>query len=200
MSLFQINKIVQKVVNSLYIYNLKSKNLSIGENVVFKNKTIFQIHNRAYVRIGDNVTLNSKNAGYHLNLFAPCKIMADAEDSKIFIGDNTRIHGTCIHAQNQITIGKNCLIAANSQILDSNGHDLSYKNPSLRIKTTDTPKYVIIEDNVWICEGVVVLPGVKIGNGSIISARSVVDKDIPPGVIAGGNPVKILKHFSSGQK
>ena len=116
--------------------------------------------------------------------------MADRENAVIKIGENTRIHGTCIHAYKSIEIGKNCLIAANCQIFDGNGHDLSFENVHNRINTIGESKEIIIEDSVWLGTGVIVLPGVKIGMGSVIAANSVVHKDIPSMVIAGGNPVK----------
>lgn len=51
---------------------------------------------------------------------------------------------------------------------------------------------IIIEDNVWLCEGVVVLSGVRIGKSSIIGANSVVTHDIPPYSIAVGIPAKVI--------
>lgn len=52
---------------------------------------------------------------------------------------------------------------------------------------------IIIEDNVWLCEGVVVLSGVRIGKNSIIGANAVVTKDIPANCIAVGIPAKVIK-------
>ena len=121
--------------------------------------------------------------------------MADRPNAKIVIGENTRFHGSCIHAYKSITIGKNCLIAANCQIIDGNGHDISFPDASNRINTIGSSKEVIIGDNVWLATGVVVLPGVTIGNGSIITANSVVHIDVPPMVIAGGNPIKIIRRY-----
>ena len=54
-------------------------------------------------------------------------------------------------------------------------------------------KPITIGDNVWIGGNVVVLPGVTIGNNSVIGAGSVVTKDIPAGVIAYGNPCKVIR-------
>jgi acetyltransferase-like isoleucine patch superfamily enzyme len=56
-----------------------------------------------------------------------------------------------------------------------------------------TSKPVIVDDNVWIGESVVVLAGVKIGRCSIIGANVVVTKDVPPYTIAAGNPAEIIK-------
>ncbi|WP_317044011.1 acyltransferase [Croceivirga radicis] len=145
----------------------------------------------ATIVIEDEVVINSNNKTYHVNMFGPCKFKAEDKGS-IIIGRNSRIHGTCIHARKSISIGSNCLIAANCQIFDSNGHDLCMEEPSKRIGTKGTSKPIVIEANVWLGVGVVVLPGVTIGEGSVISANSVVHKNIPANTIAGGNPVKLI--------
>ncbi|MCK6604136.1 MAG: acyltransferase [Ignavibacteriaceae bacterium] len=139
--------------------------------------------------------INSDNRGYHLNMFNRCKILIDRPGASIAIGSNTRIHGTCLHAYKKIVVGKNCLIAANTQIIDGNGHDLLFENVEMRINSTGKAEEIIIEDNVWIGTGVIILPGVRIGNGSVITANSVVIKDIPPMVLAGGNPARIIKDY-----
>jgi len=126
-------------------------------------------------------------------MYASVKILADREGAVISIGRNTRINGACIHAWKRVSIGENCLIAANCQIIDSNGHDLSFDNVENRINTKDNPKDIVIEDNVWLGANTIVLSGVKIGRGSVISANSVVVKDIPPMVVAGGNPAVIIR-------
>ena len=54
---------------------------------------------------------------------------------------------------------------------------------------------VIIKKNAWIAIGVIILPGVSIGEGSIIASGAVVSKDVPPHTLVGGVPAKVLKHF-----
>ncbi|MGQ3679149.1 MAG: acyltransferase [Tenacibaculum sp.] len=177
----------------LYYKINRSNNVHLGKKVIFRKKPLIELDKNALLDIGDNVTINSENKGYHVNMFNVCKLMADRPKAIIKIGNNTRLHGSCIHAQKKISIGKNCLIAANCQIIDGNGHDISFESPKNRIKTKGNSKEVVIEDNVWLATGVVVLPGVRIGEGSIITANSVVHKSIPPMVVAGGNPIKIIK-------
>lgn len=188
-------RIINFINKRITYYSIKRVNIILGDNVLFKKKPLININKKAILIIGDNVTINSENKGYHVNMFAPCKIMADRPYAKIKIGNNTRLHGSCIHAYKSISIGQNCLIAANCQILDGNGHDISFSDVSNRINTNGSSKEVVIEDNVWLATGVVVLPGVTIGRGSIITANSVVHKDIPSMVIAGGNPIKIIKNY-----
>ena len=64
-------------------------------------------------------------------------------------------------------------------------------NPDNRSATYGRP--IVIEDKVWIGIGATVLPGVRIGYGSIVGANSVVTHDVPPMTIVGGNPAKFIK-------
>lgn len=169
------------------------QNIEIMDKLTINGLPIIDIQKGSRLYIGSDVTLNSRNKGYHINLHSPVKLFADRQGAEIRIGDKTRIHGTCIHAYQSIVIGNNCLIAANCQIFDGSGHDISFPNVENRINTTGTSKPVIIEDNVWIGANSIVLPGVTIGRGSVISANSVVVKDIPAMVVAGGNPAIIIK-------
>ena len=193
----KMDSIIYRIKFKFFFIEMRSKNhIKYPESVKTNGIPLIDVRKGSFLEIGENVTLNSNNYDYHINMHSPVKLFADREGAIIKIGDNSRIHGTCIHAYKSITIGKNCLIAANTNIIDCNGHDLSFDNPSNRINTQGTAKPVTIEDNVWIGANCTILAGVNIGAGSIISANSVVVKDIPSMVIAGGNPAKIIKDFS----
>lgn len=193
-------KIPRYVFGWMLVVYLRSKsNIDIKGRVTISGRPIIDIARDCKLSIGHNVMLNSRNKGYHLNMFAPVKLFADRAGAEISIGNNTRIHGACLHAYESISVGNNCLIAANSQIFDGNGHDLSFPDVENRIKTTGISKPIVIEDNVWIGTGCLVLPGVRIGHGSVIAANSVVNKDIPPMVLAGGNPAKVIKDYSNSR-
>ena len=168
---------------------------SIGTHLAVKGFPVVDISAGAGLTIGNNVVLNSQNLDYHVNMFAPVKLFADRENAVIKIGNNTRIHGSCIHAYELIEIGNNCLIAANCQIFDGNGHDLSFDNLENRIKTKGSSKPIHIGDNVWLGTGVIILPGVTIGNGSVVAAGSVVRNNIPAMVVAAGNPAVIIREY-----
>ena len=58
---------------------------------------------------------------------------------------------------------------------------------------------VKIGKNVWLGEGVIVMPGVTIGDGAVIGAHSVVNKSIPPACVAVGSPAKVIKKYSFEQ-
>ena len=152
-------------------------------------------HKLAKIIIADNTTINSSNYGYHINIHSKCKLYADRPNGIIEIGKNCRIHGTCLHAYKKIIIGDNCLIAANTHIIDGNGHQLCMDAPENRLIMSDEGKDIIIEDNVWIAANCIILGGSHIGKGSVITAGSVVKGVVPPNCIFGGNPAKLIKEY-----
>lgn len=139
----------------------------------------------------------------------------------ILIGHNTGIsEGTWINVNERlgdkkhIVIGNNCYIGKRNffssglliKISDYfmsgveckfMGSDHLFDNPFLPyISTgTSTKKEIIIETNVWLGAGVIVIGNVIIGRGSIVGAGSLINKDIPPFSIVVGNPCKIIKRY-----
>lgn len=91
-----------------------------------------------------------------------------------------------------VNIGKGVFIAPGVCIACS-GHTI---HPRQRAEGIGTSKPITIEDNVWIGANSTVCGGVTIGKGSIIGAGSVVNKDIPEGVIAVGNPCRVLRKIT----
>ncbi len=189
--------IPMRIWNELVIiWITKKHNVEVDGKLILNGKPLLDIRKGSYLSLGDRVTLNSRNQGYHINMHSPIKLFADRPGAQIRIGNNTRIHGTCIHAYELIEIGNNCLIAANCQIFDGNGHDISFPDVENRINTIGVSRPIKIEDNVWIGADSIILPGVTIGNGSVVAANSVVVEDVPSMVVVGGNPAKIIKDGS----
>jgi len=197
--ILKLLKILNKFKNAgtttvMHIYCL-SIGAKLGAGVLFKGVSSLNKIPSAKIIIGKNTIINSNNFGYHLNMFTNCKLLADKPNAIIKIGDNCRIHATCIHAFTEITIGNRVLIAANTQIIDGNGHMLSMENPENRINTVDKGKPIFIHDDVWIGTNVLILGGVTIGKGAIVSAHTVVNKDVDPYTLVGGSPMSIWKNF-----
>ncbi|WP_370594985.1 sugar O-acetyltransferase [Streptomyces griseoviridis] len=88
-----------------------------------------------------------------------------------------------------VTIGADCQIGPNVQLLTPT-HPLE---PGPRRDKLEAARPVTIGDNVWLGGGVIVLPGVTIGDDSVVGAGSVVTKDVPAGVVAVGNPARVVR-------
>lgn len=107
----------------------------------------------------------------------------------IFIGDHVLISpGVRISAANHIHIADSCMLASNVYITDSDWHDV-YN----RAMPSPDKNSVVLEENVWVGDSAIVCKGVTIGKNSVVGAGSVVTSDIPPNVIAAGNPAKIIR-------
>ncbi|NMM35922.1 MAG: sugar O-acetyltransferase [Glaciimonas sp.] len=91
-----------------------------------------------------------------------------------------------------ITIGKDVQIGPNVQLLTPT-HPL---DPELRRAKLEAAKPIVIGNNVWLGGGAIVLAGVTIGENSVIGAGAVVTKNIPPNVIAVGNPARVIRELT----
>lgn len=113
-----------------------------------------------------------------------------ARGKLVTIGNNVYINsGFTMVDDWKITIGNGVLIAPNV-VISTTGHPI---HPEIRANSGLFSLPVTIEDNVWIGSGTVILPGVTIGQGSVVGAGSIVTKDIPPMVIAVGNPCREVR-------
>lgn len=128
--------------------------------------------------------------------------ISDDAKSVLFIGKNVEINDYVhITAMQNVTIGDNVLIASKVYISDCvHGSYKGDHNDSSPLSIPKDRPYstssIIIENNVWLGEFVSVLPGVTIGQGSIIGTMSVVSKSIPPFSIAVGSPAKVIKTYN----
>ncbi|WP_226789267.1 acyltransferase [Polaribacter reichenbachii] len=115
--------------------------------------------------------------------------LSDAKNIKI--GKYCRINEN-VFIQGDVKIGDYVMIAPNVAIHSSTHIYKSIEVPMVLNGLTDN-KRVLIEDDVWIGRNVIVLPGIRIGKGSIIGANSVVNRDIEEYSIYGGVPAKFIK-------
>ena len=118
---------------------------------------------------------------------------------RLQIGEGVSMEYDChIGCINEVRIGARVLIASRVYISDhahggTTAEDMR-RSPKERPVVSKGP--VIIEDDVWLGEGVAVMPGVRIGRSSIIGANSVVTKEIPPFCVAVGAPARVIKQLN----
>lgn len=108
-------------------------------------------------------------------------------NGKLTIGQGACNVNLTIMCADEITIGNGVRIGRNVSIRDYNGQHViiteSYKNS----------EPVHIGDHCWLCTGCTIMPGVTIGEGSVVAANATVTKDVPPRSLVAGSPAKVIK-------
>jgi len=113
------------------------------------------------------------------------------------IGDNVGISWlTSISVGTRVVLGNNVRIAQRCFLAGYPGHPLDAADRAAHLPCTDAQiGDIVLEDDVWLGTGVMVMPGVCIGRGTVVAAGSVVTRDLPPFVVAGGMPARVIREL-----
>jgi maltose O-acetyltransferase len=110
----------------------------------------------------------------------------------VTIGARTFVNYDCVLLDvARISIGASCQIATCVQLLTAT-HPI---DPEPRRLGWESARPITLEDNVWLGGGVIVCPGVTIGANTVVGAGAVVTRDLPPGVVAAGNPARVQREI-----
>lgn len=161
------------------------KAIDISKSSKFIGYTYFIRYPSSKILIGNQCLFNSNATYNQIGINRQCMISTILPDSELIIGDNCGFSGVVIGCFQSIKLGNNIKCGANTLITDSDWH--------LEDPRSGPLKGIVIEDNVWLGVNVVVLKGVTIGMNTVVGANSVVTKDIPPNVVAAGNPCTVIK-------
>ena len=182
--------------------------LGLIQLIYFKIRTFFLFKNAKIIRFPIRIRgkkFISVGKGFTTGFNCRIDAYSNKKEKVIYIGENVQINDYVhIGAIEKIEIGDNVLIASKVFITDHNhgsysgiDNDSPFSIPKNRKLYSSK---VVIEKNVWLGEFVSVLPGVRIGEGSIIGTMSVVNKNIPPFSIAVGSPARVIKKYNKDSK
>jgi acetyltransferase-like isoleucine patch superfamily enzyme len=123
-----------------------------------------------------------------------CHVEVSAPESTIELGDGVEFNNNAMLKSEGagIRVGRNSLFGAHVEIFDSDFHDL---HPARRRDGKPKMAPVDVGDNVFVGMGVKILKGVTIGSDSVIGAGAVVSSSIPSGVVAAGNPARVVREL-----
>jgi len=174
------------------------KNVWVGAGCFFERKASFQRY-RSERSIGLSFGANVKVYTWTEFNIEP--------DGVVTIGDDSVLVGAVFMCAEFITIGKRVVISYHVTIADSDFHPLdpaarrldaiaNAPGGDLSKRPPVVSRPVMIEDDVWIGIGAIILKGVRIGRGAKISAGSVVTRDVPAGANVAGNPARLIEQAS----
>lgn len=183
--------------NRVYFHLL---GIEYGRNMLAHNK--IYVIGKGSVIIGDDFHFTSGDCVNAICRNIRGVFYTPTKEAIIEIGDRVGISSTCLWAKERITIGNDVNIGGDCLIMDNDAHPVDYmQRRSDFIKNVGKEVYyseigtapIVIGDDVWIGARCQILKGVHIGARSIIAAGSVITKDIPSDVIAGGSPCKVIR-------
>jgi acetyltransferase-like isoleucine patch superfamily enzyme len=140
------------------------------------------------VHLADGVHLSGRST------FAGA-VRNDGRRPRLVVGDDTYLgHRLIISADDEVAIGAHVHVADDVYIC---GYDAHPMDPVARRSQPGPIDYsgasrIVIEDDAWICQGSILLKGVRVGKGAVVGAHAVVTKDVPAGAIVAGNPAKVI--------
>lgn len=176
-TVFDIHSTAKIQVDAPFVYgNNPVKGLKMPTCLRMEAHTSLEIHDGPLTRYG--------NVPYNLRYGAYIEIV---NGGKLTIGQGAANVGLTIMCAKEITIGNGVRIGRNVSIRDWNGPHVIVND----YYTNHAP--VKIEDRVWLCTGCTIMPGVTIGEGSVVAANATVTKSVPPRSLVAGSPAKVVK-------
>ncbi len=162
------------------------RKLYLGRNVIFEDNVFINALSKSGVIIGRNVSIGR-------NSIIECTGVIRELGEGLVIGDNVGIAPNAfIAVRGRVTIGENTIFGPGVSIHAEN-HLFGDPFKPIRLQGAGR-KGITIGRDCWIGSKVVILDGVKIGNGCVVAAGAVVNGDIPDYAVAGGVPAKIIKY------
>lgn len=176
-AVFDIHPTAKIIIKAPLLYgNNPVKGMRMPTCLRMEANTTFELHDGPLTRYG--------KGAYNLRYGAYIEIV---NGGKLSIGQGAANVGLAIMCAKEVTIGNGVRIGRNVSIRDWNGPHViindHYRNHAP----------VHIEDHVWLCTGCTIMPGVTVGEGSVVAANATVTKDVPPHSLVGGSPAKVLK-------
>jgi acetyltransferase-like isoleucine patch superfamily enzyme len=165
--------------------------ISWGQSWRFHGLPIIQRHRNSHMSFGSGLQLRSSVRSNPLGPNHAVILCTWQAGALLRVGEHFSMTGGSIIAAERIVIGDYVSVGANVTIMDTDFHPLEAQ---ARRTDSQEPKTapVMIEDDVFIGMNCLILKGVTLGCGSVIGAGSVVTKDVPPGMIAAGNPLRVI--------
>ena len=165
--------------------------VELGHHCRFYGAALLGRKENSTITVGDGCVFRSGVKSNRVGINRPCSLSTLEPGATLKIGAGCGFSGTVIAAAESVILGDRVMCGGNTTITDTDWHGL---HPSERHMPGRTAP-VVLEDDVFLGLGSVVLKGVTIGHGTFVAAGSVVTKCLPSMVLAAGNPARVIREL-----
>lgn len=174
-----------------------AERISIGNHVYLGPGCWLLTHELDGIEPDEAVRAGAVLDGIELDEAARAGAVLDRAGGRIEIGDRTSIAGYCVlSAAVRVSIGRGVLFARNVYIADHR-HGFQQAEVPILDQPLEDLRAVIVEDDAWLGQNVVLLPGVTVGRGAVVGANSVIREDVPPRSVVAGAPGRVIRQLPS---
>jgi acetyltransferase-like isoleucine patch superfamily enzyme len=175
----------------------RTQGVKLGRAVRVIGRPIVEVASGSYIKVGDRCVMISRSRSTALGVSRPVILRTLREGAQIDIGPDVGLSGTTICAAKHVSVGNRVLFGADVLVTDTDFHEIDaiprrYAAPPM----PNEADRVVIGDDVFIGARSLILSGSTIGEGSVIGAGSVLKGEIPPRVVAAGNPCRVIRPLS----
>ena len=165
--------------------------VTVGPGCIFYGKVLFRRDRSSVLSVGEHCIFRSAVWSNRAGINRPCMLSTLASDAELLIGTGCGFSGTAVAAAESVVIEQGVVCGANVTISDTDWHGLHAWDR----RSPGASEPVRIERDAWIGMNATILKGVTIGEGAVVAAGSVVSRSVPAGVIAAGNPAKVIREL-----
>jgi acetyltransferase-like isoleucine patch superfamily enzyme len=191
--------VAQRLTQMWLRRKLRIVGVSITGRLTIVGAPIVDVYPKSDVSIHDGVTLVSSCWWTALGVSRPVIIRTLSPEAKISIGAGSGLSGTTLCSVVGISLGERVLCGSDVLIADTNFHPIDdFPRVDLPMPACNPSDAIVIEDDVFLGARSIVLKGVTIEAGTVVGAGSVVSGSLPRGVVAAGNPARVIRSLHPG--
>ena len=189
-----------KVISAYYLSALRllliRRKAKLSSNITLWGLPLITIKGQGKLEVASGTIITSWSSRNSLGVSQKTRIHV-SDKACVYIDSNVGMSGVSIAARESIYIGKNTLLGSGVLITDNDAHNMDYRKRSQMGKDVPESSPVFIEKDVFIGARAIILKGVRIGQGAVIGAGSVVTRDVPSFTVVAGNPARVIKELTS---
>jgi acetyltransferase-like isoleucine patch superfamily enzyme len=176
----------------LWRWEARFKGVQFHGSCVFLGRPLLSVAARSRFEVGEGVILVSAVRANPLGLSQPCVLRTMRPGAQLIVGPRVGLSGSVVCAAASIEIGEGTIFGAGAMVLDNDFH-VPAGQWDWELENGKTARPVKIGRGVFVGARAIILKGVTLGDRAVVGAGALVTKDVPAGLLAVGNPAKVVE-------